>query len=47
MGSLTDGLASDSKTKQIETGLAYYRAKRTEQQGIVALATKHERSMEL
>jgi hypothetical protein len=47
IGSLTYGLASDSKAKQIETGLAYYRAKRTEQQGIVALAAKHERSMEL
>jgi hypothetical protein len=47
IGSLTYGLASDPKAKQIETGLAYYRAKRAEQQGIVELAAKHKRSMEL
>lgn len=47
MGSLAYGLASDPKAKQIEIDLACYRAKRTEQQGIVELAAKHKRSTEL
>jgi hypothetical protein len=44
IGCLVYGLASDSKAKQIETGLAFFRAKRDQQQSIVEQATQHKRS---
>ncbi len=47
IGCLAYGLASDSKAKQIESGLVYYRAKRDEQQGIIKRATQHKQSMSL
>jgi hypothetical protein len=46
-GCLTYGLASDSKAKQIETGLGFYRAKREQQQGIIERAAQHTRSITL
>ncbi len=46
-GCLTFGLASDSKAKQIETGLGFYRAKRDQQQSILEQAAQHQRSLTL
>lgn len=47
LGCLAYGLASDSKAKQIESGLVYYRAKREQQQGIVRRAAQYKQSMSL
>lgn len=46
-GCLTYGLASDSKAKQTETGLAHYFAKRDQQRGILERAAQHQRSLTL
>jgi hypothetical protein len=46
-GCLAYGLASDSKAKQIETGLGFYDAKRQQQQSILERAAQHQRSLTL